>query len=40
VKGDDTVCASKDCRVCAVYNDYGECDSIKNFIRNKLTGKE
>lgn len=40
VKGDDTVCASKDCRACSVYNDYGECDSIKIFIRNKLTEKE
>ncbi|MCK7517634.1 MAG: twin-arginine translocation signal domain-containing protein [Ignavibacteriales bacterium] len=37
VKGEDTVCASKDCRNCSVYQDYGECGSIKNFIRNKLT---
>ena len=36
VKGDDTICATKECRNCAVYQDYGECGSIKNFIRNKL----
>ena len=40
VKGENTVCASKDCRSCSVYNDFGECNSIKNFIRNKLTEKE
>ena len=40
VKGEDTICASKDCRKCSVYQDYGECGSIKNFIRNKLTEKE
>ena len=40
VKGENTVCASKDCRGCSVYNDFGECNSIKNFIRNKLTEKE
>jgi len=37
VKGEDTICASKDCRSCSVYLDYGECGSIKNFIRKKLT---
>jgi len=37
VKGENTICASKDCRSCSVYHDYGECGSIKNFIRNKLT---
>lgn len=37
VKGEDTICASKDCRTCSVYLDYGECGSIKNFIRKKLT---
>lgn len=37
VKGDDTICAKKDCRSCSVYQDYGECGSIKIFIRNKLT---
>lgn len=37
VRGDDTICASKVCRNCSVYKDYGECGSIKNFIRNKLT---
>lgn len=36
VKGYDTICATKECRNCAVYQDYGECGSIKNFIRNKL----
>ena len=40
VKGENTVCALKDCRSCSVYKDYGECDSIKKFIRNKLTEKE
>jgi len=40
VKSDDTICASKDCRNCSVYQDYGECGSIKNFIRNKLKGTE
>jgi len=40
VKGEDTICASKDCRNCSVYQDYGECGTIKNFIRNKLAGKE
>src|SRR5512139_363021 len=34
VKGENTICASKDCRKCSVYQDYGECGSIKNFIRN------
>ena len=37
VKGEDTICASKDCRSCSVYLDYGECGSIKKFIRKKLT---
>ncbi|HEY6438136.1 MAG TPA: MerR family transcriptional regulator [Ignavibacteriaceae bacterium] len=40
VKGDDTMCALKDCRDCSVYQDYGECGSIKKFIRKKLTGTE
>ena len=40
VKGENTVCASKDCRGCSVYDDFGECNSIKNFIRSKLTEKE
>ena len=40
VKGADTICASKDCRNCSVYQDYGECGSIKKFIRNKLTEEE
>lgn len=37
VKGEETICASKDCRNCSVYKDFSECGSIKNFIRNKLT---
>jgi len=37
VKGEDTICALKDCRICSVYKDYGECGSIKNFIKDKLT---
>ena len=40
VKGEDTVCAAKDCRNCSVYKDFGECESIKKFIRSKLTEKE
>ena len=40
VKGEDTICAIKDCRSCSVYTDFGECGSIKKFIRNKLTEKE
>ena len=40
VKGDDTMCAKKNCRECSVYQDYGDCGSIKNFIRNKLTSIE
>ena len=38
VKGEDTLCAHKDCRRCSVYHDYGECGAIKTFIRNKLSG--
>jgi MerR family transcriptional regulator/heat shock protein HspR len=37
VKGDETICATKNCRECSVYQNFGECGSIKNFIRNKLT---
>ena len=40
VKSEGTICASKNCRICSVYKDFGECGSIKNFIRNKLTGSE
>ena len=40
VKGEDTVCATKDCGNCSVYQDYGECGSIKKLIRNKLMEKE
>lgn len=36
LKGEDTICASKECRKCSVYQDYGECGAIKNFVRNKL----
>ena len=39
-KSSDTICASQDCRECDVYKNYGECGSIKNFIRNKLTSLE
>jgi MerR family transcriptional regulator/heat shock protein HspR len=38
VKGEGTVCSTIDCRNCSVYRDYGECGSIKTFIRNKLSG--
>lgn len=40
VKGKDTVCAEKDCRECSVYQNFGECGSIKNFIRNKLLSQK
>ena len=36
VKGNDTICAAKECRKCSVYQDFGECGSIKNFIKQKL----
>jgi MerR family transcriptional regulator/heat shock protein HspR len=36
----DTVCAPQDCRNCEVYKNYGDCGSIKNFIRTKLTSVE
>lgn len=37
VKGKESECAFNDCRNCTVYKDYGDCGSIKNFIRTKLT---
>lgn len=37
VKSKDSACAESNCRNCSVYSDYGECGSIKNFIRNNLT---
>ena len=40
VKGEETICATKDCRNCSVYQDFGECESIKKFIRSKLTDNE
>ena len=40
VKGDETICALKECRECSVYKDYAECESIKKFIRNQLTGSK
>lgn len=36
LKGEKTICATKDCRNCSVYQNFGECGSIKSFIRNKL----
>jgi len=39
-KSEDTICAPQECRNCIVYKDYGECGSIKNFIRTKLTSLE
>ena len=36
-KSENTICAPQDCRECNVYKNYGECGSIKNFIRNNLT---
>ena len=40
VKGEDTICAAKECRQCSVYKDFAQCDSIKKFIRNQLTGSK
>jgi MerR family transcriptional regulator, heat shock protein HspR len=37
VKGNGSNCASMDCRNCSVYQDYGDCGSIKNYIRTKLS---
>lgn len=33
VKGDDTICANKDCRSCKVYSDFSDCNNIKEFIK-------
>ncbi|HCY77351.1 MAG TPA: MerR family transcriptional regulator [Ignavibacteriales bacterium] len=35
-KGENTKCASKNCRDCSVYKDYWDCGSIKKFIKTKL----
>jgi DNA-binding transcriptional MerR regulator len=37
VKGKESECTSNDCRNCTVYKDYGDCGSIKNFIKNNLS---
>ncbi len=37
VKGKQSECTSNECRNCTVYKDYGDCGSIKNFIRTKLS---
>ena len=37
VKGNESACTSNECRNCTVYKDYGDCGSIKNFIRTKLS---
>lgn len=37
VKGEDTICANKNCRECSVYKDFADCGTIKDFIRKKLT---
>jgi MerR family transcriptional regulator/heat shock protein HspR len=29
-------CTDKDCRACEVYNDYGECNSIRNKIKELI----
>lgn len=34
VKGNNTICAKKECRNCDVYNKFSECSNIKNFIKN------
>ncbi len=36
-KGNESACTSNECRNCTVYKDYGDCGSIKNFIRTKLS---
>lgn len=36
-KSNDTMCTPKVCRECIVYKNYGECGSIKNFIKNNLS---
>lgn len=34
VKGESTICATKECRNCDVYNKFKECSNIKSFIKN------
>jgi MerR family transcriptional regulator/heat shock protein HspR len=34
VKGDDTICAGKDCRNCKVYSDFSDCNNIKEYIKH------
>jgi MerR family transcriptional regulator/heat shock protein HspR len=38
-KGENTVCAKQDCRNCKVYTDYGDCGSIKEFIKKLKSDK-
>jgi MerR family transcriptional regulator/heat shock protein HspR len=38
VKENNSTCSFIDCRNCSVYKDFGDCGSIKNFIRTKLSG--
>ena len=33
-KGAETICAKKECRECEVYIKYGDCGSIKEYIKN------
>lgn len=33
VKGEDTVCAAKNCRNCKVYSDFSDCNNIKEYIK-------
>lgn len=33
LKEPDSVCGSEECRECKVYQDYGDCGSIKEFIK-------
>jgi MerR family transcriptional regulator/heat shock protein HspR len=33
LKGEDTICAGMNCRECSVYQNFGECGSIKEFIK-------
>ncbi len=34
VKGEETICAKKECRNCDIYNKFSECHNIKDYIKN------
>lgn len=33
VKGEETICAAKNCRSCKVYSEFSDCNNIKEFIK-------